>query len=73
MKAFLEALAEILDVDAVSATDELGGFAEWDSLAVLSVIATIDSQYGVNLTAAEVRDAATPQVLYDLIEKKKGK
>jgi acyl carrier protein len=73
VQALLDALAEILDVEAVKATDELASFSEWDSLGVLSVIATVDSQYGVNLTATEVRAASTPQALHELIEKKKGK
>jgi acyl carrier protein len=73
LQEFLESLAEILDVDAVKASDELGGFPEWDSLAILSVIATMDSKYGVNLAAAEVREATTAQALYDLVARKRGK
>ena len=72
MQEFLEVLAEILDVDQVKVGDALEQFPEWDSLAVLSVVASVDSKYGVNLTSAEVRGAATPQALFDLIGKKRG-
>jgi acyl carrier protein len=73
VQKFLEDLAEILDVDEVKATDVLESFPEWDSLAILSVLATVDSNYGVNLTSAEIRGVSTAQALYDLIGKKKGK
>jgi acyl carrier protein len=72
VQEFLESLAEILDVDAVKATDVLEQFPEWDSLAVLSVVASSDSKYGVNLSSAEVRGATTAQALFDLIGKKRG-
>jgi acyl carrier protein len=72
VQEFLESLAEILDVDEVKATDVLEQFPEWDSLAVLSVVASSDSKYGVNLSSAEVRGAATAQALFDLIGKKRG-
>jgi acyl carrier protein len=72
VQQFLEGLAEILDVDEVKATDVLEQFPEWDSLAVLSVVANADSKYGVNLSSEEVRGAATPQALFDLIGKKRG-
>jgi acyl carrier protein len=72
VQEFLEGLAEILDVDEVKASDSLEAFSEWDSLAVLSVVATVDSKYGVNLTSAEVRGAATPEALFALIAKKRA-
>jgi acyl carrier protein len=72
VQEFLEGLAEILDVDEVKASDILEAFPEWDSLAVLSVVATADSKYGVNLTSAEVRGAATPEALFGLIAKKRA-
>ena len=73
MQEFLEGLAEILDVDSVKADDVLEQFPEWDSLAVLSVIASVDSKYGVNLTSAEIRGVATPQALFDLIGQKRAR
>lgn len=72
MQEFLKELAEILDVDAVKGTDLLEEFPEWDSLAVLSIVATADSKYGVNLSSADVRQAATAQALFELVEKKRG-
>ncbi len=48
-------LAEILEVDRVLAEDVLSKFEYWDSLTILSIIATLDASYGVNLTATELR------------------
>jgi acyl carrier protein len=52
-------LAEILEVDSVKPTDRFRDFPAWDSLAILSIIATIGAQYGVYLTAAELQAMVT--------------
>ena len=52
-------LAQILEVDRVDATDVLSEFEYWDSLTVLSVLALLDSSYGLNLTAADIRKMKT--------------
>ena len=46
----LDKLAEILEVDQVSLSDELESFDEWDSLTALSIIALADSNYNKKLT-----------------------
>lgn len=72
MDEFLVEMAEILEEDNVKATDELGGFESWDSLAVLSVAALADSQFGVNMTAQEINGATTIEELYQRIVAKKA-
>ena len=52
-------LAQILEVDRVDAADVLSEFEYWDSLTVLSVLALLDSSYGLNLTAADIRKMRT--------------
>ena len=47
-------LAEILEVERVNTADVLSEFEYWDSLTVLSILAMLDSEYGINLTAAEI-------------------
>jgi acyl carrier protein len=59
MDEFYSKLAEILEVDRVGAADVLSEFEYWDSLTVLSVLALLDSSYGLNLTAAEIRKMRT--------------
>lgn len=69
MQAFLEQIAEILEVETINPTDELESFDEWDSLSILSIIALCSEEYGVELTNAQIKDANTVQGLYDLVKK----
>jgi acyl carrier protein len=73
MDGFYEKIAEILEVDTLNPSEELANFPEWDSLSVLSVIAMIGSDYGVNLTAADLRGVATAQALRDLVTGRRGR
>lgn len=73
MENLLAKVAEILEVDDVKSTDLLDNFEEWDSLAVLSVIVMIDSDYRINLTAEEIRNSRTGQGLLDLVATKTSK
>lgn len=72
MDEFLKEMADILEEDAVSADAELNSFESWDSLAALSVAALADSDFGVTLSAQEIKDAGTIGGLYRLIDSKKA-
>jgi acyl carrier protein len=61
-------LAEILEVERVDTADVLNEFEYWDSLTVLSILAMLDSQYGINLTAAEIRQMQTAGELAAALE-----
>lgn len=61
-------LAEILEADTVAAGDVLADFDYWDSLTVLSILAMLDSAYGVNLTAADIRKMKTAGELAAAVE-----
>jgi acyl carrier protein len=67
---FYQRLAEILDVDKLQPESVLRDFDEWDSLAVLSVLALADSKYGVTIRAEEIRSVVTAAELADLVEAK---
>ena len=43
-------LAEILEVELVSDSDNLEEFDLWDSLALLSIAAFIDANYNIQIT-----------------------
>lgn len=45
---------------------------EWDSLQALSLIAMIDSEYGVQISAEELRNSKTLNDLFQIILKKKS-
>jgi acyl carrier protein len=72
MNEFLQKLAEILEVPAVNESDQLKAFPQWDSLAVLSVIAMLDANYGVNLRAADFAPVNTAAELWKLVQSKKS-
>jgi len=71
MNDFLIKLAEILEVEDVKETDDLKAFPSWDSLAVLSVIAMLDANHGVNLRAADFQPISTAGELWNLVQSRK--
>ena len=73
MEPFLRQLAEILEVDEVQASNNLRDFAEWDSLSVLSVIAMLHDEYGVALSASDLKNATSAADLYDLVLQRETK
>ena len=72
MEHLNQELALIMEVDEVNAGDVLRDFPEWDSLTVLSVISMIHVNYGVSLSANDIRGIDTPQALYELIGTKRA-
>ncbi len=68
---FYQRLAAILDIEEVKAEDVLKDYEQWDSLAILSVLAMADSKYGVTIKAEEIRSAVTAANLAALVEAKK--
>jgi acyl carrier protein len=64
-------LAEILEADKVDANDILSEFDYWDSLTVLSILAMLDANYGVNLTALDVRTMKSAGELVAAVEMRK--
>jgi acyl carrier protein len=73
MNEFLEKIAKILEVEKVNDSDDLRTFPQWDSLAVLSVIAMLDADYGVNLRAADLQAADSAAALWKLVQGKKAR
>ena len=67
MENFEEQIAEILEVDSIELSEELESFEAWDSLAVLSIIALCDDEYGVVLSADEVNNSETIEGLKNLV------
>lgn len=55
MEELLEKLTELLEVDELDKTKKFEEYDEWDSLASLSVIAMLDSEYGITMKHSEVK------------------
>ncbi len=72
MNEFLAKIARILEVEAIKETDDLKAFPQWDSLTVLSVIAMLDADWGINLRAADFQHVNTAEDLWKLVQAKKA-
>ena len=55
MEELIEKLAEILEVDELDVTKKFTDYEEWDSLAALSILAMLDSDYHKTMKAADLR------------------
>ena len=71
MENYLELITELLEEENVNLTDELSSFEAWDSLTILSIIATVDETYKVTISANEINEAKTIEGLKQLIDSKK--
>ncbi len=71
--AFLEELADILDVDVVEEAANLRDYASWDSLAVLSVVSIADSKFGFTLSVQDIKKLTTVADLWAFFEKNRVK
>lgn len=56
MEELVAKLAEILEVDDLDVTRKFADYDEWDSLATLSVIALLDSDYNIAMKGKEITD-----------------
>lgn len=54
MERLKESLKEIFEVDDLDLTAKINELGEWDSLSSLSVIALLDSDYGIELKQSEI-------------------
>lgn len=66
----MKKLSEILEEEITEDMD----FTELetcDSLGILSIVAMVDKEYGVTLTAQDFMDISTPKELEELIKSKK--
>ena len=73
MENFYVKLAELLEVNEVKPADVLADFPLWDSLTVLALVATLDSDYGVNMTAADLEKLGTAGELAAAVENRRRK
>lgn len=65
-------LAEILEVDQVNASDALESFDTWDSLTRLSIMAMLDSSFGVNLASSDFKAMQTIGDLVGAVEARRA-
>lgn len=70
MQEKLEKLEEIMELDegVLKVSDVLSDYEEWDSIAILSYIAMMDSDYHKEVKGADVRAFVTVQDAIDFME-----
>jgi len=71
MDKFLDHLAELLEVDAVDPEKPLSEYENWDSLTVISFIAWLDADHGINMTAKDVAAFSNAGQLFAEVARKK--
>ncbi len=71
MDKYLEFLKELLEEENINQSDVLTSFEAWDSLTILSIIASADEQFNVTINSKEILEANTVGGLIDLINSKK--
>jgi acyl carrier protein len=59
METLYNELREILEVDEVNPDQILADFETWDSLAALSLVASVSANYGVTLSRGDLRSVTT--------------
>jgi acyl carrier protein len=67
--AFYEQLAELLEVDTIDPSAALDSYDNWDSLTVLALIAWLDKNAGVSLTAKAINQMASAGELFAQVAK----
>ena len=55
MEELKEKLAEILEVEDLDVTKKFTDYEEFDSLAALTILATLDSDYHKSMKASDIR------------------
>ncbi len=56
MKELISKIEEILEVENIDITMKFEDFDEWDSLAGISVIAMLSSDYNISITTKELKE-----------------
>lgn len=72
MDELYEKIAEILELDEVSASDKVDELENWDSLSVFSILAHINTEYDVTISTEEMGNIVTLGDLVQLVLQKTG-
>ncbi len=74
-ETFLHLLKDALERDEnnVKMEDKFRDYEEWDSLAVLSVLAAINEEYDIIIPRADFDKLETVQDIYDYSIKERGR
>ena len=70
MEDFIRQFAEVLEVSAgtISPNDKFRDYEEWDSLALLSLMAMLEDEYNITIPRDSFQKINTVQELYNFIK-----
>jgi acyl carrier protein len=71
METLYAELREILEVDEVNPDQVLADFETWDSLAALSLVASVSANFGVTLSRGDLRSVTTVGDLENLVRSRR--
>ena len=66
-------MTEIFEVESIQSADVLRDYDLWDSLSVISLIASLDELYGFSVDATDLSDVITVADLFALVEQRRVK
>ncbi len=71
--ALIALFAEELDVEASALNDQSSSETvdSWDSLAAIRLVAAVESEFGVSLTAREIMRMRTIGIVREVLQEKK--
>ena len=65
---FIKQFAEALErSEEICMSDDFRSYQEWDSLAVLSLLASIDEEYSININSSQLEKMKTVGDFYQFI------
>jgi acyl carrier protein len=65
---FLKHFAEAIERSSgMNFEDDFKSYEEWDSLAILSLLAVVDEEYGVNFSSSQLEKMKTVGDVYEFI------
>ena len=70
--ACVAACIEGTDVASMGEDTDFKQLKAWDSLALLTLLDSVDMKYGVILKKAEIDDCADIRALFELVKSKRG-
>lgn len=75
MKDFVTKFKEALEIEdmEINSDEKFKELEEWDSLAVLSILAMVNEEYDIIISRVELDTALTIKDLYDIVKNKMEK
>jgi acyl carrier protein len=68
-ETFYANLAELLEVDELDPNAPLDSYDNWDSLTALALIAWLDKELGMSISAKGIREFSSAAELFAALEK----